>query len=677
MKKLLLIAILMLALVFTVVACTGGETTEDTTVGDTTVETPTDAPTEEPTDAPTEEPTDAPTEEPTDAPTEEPTDAPTEEPTEAVTEPTVTLDKTEYQIGESIMVSATGSGKDWAGIVIAGTDYSIRWWYIADVGEGTAIDVLNDSHIHSGTGDANGALPAGEYEVVWVANDSSIVDAPKVYRYKFTVVDPNAPVLMLDAEALNTLAGAAAPNVNQLGSTEIITEGSKTFVRWTAAGGDPYVAILPLGSSATLPQYMAISYRTNSAVEGQFFVGSGAGWTGNGDSFMVTWTEGDWSFVIVDLTQTGVTSITDGLLTYARMDFFAGDSAEGDYFDVQYVGFFNTAEDAQAYDDKVNFKVPAHTDETIALATGHGAPYGAEKKFGQRYNIGENFLKQITVTDMATYADGNTNKWSVKIWAWNTDYATTTSAKPLFVLTGENHKDNTSFVVDVPAEFGIRGDFYYEVEYLEGSAQFTGWTADNVAEGVETYANGNLKDGSYASSIVVGVALPTHYDNYTVPQDQWVMTGHNTQLNDASNGMVAAGGVEYGALLHQGSIALGEIDLSKYSKVIVMWGCDNSDVTVNHYNASANNRIMLLNAVMDGVMSPAEETIIAGGTYELKGWAVTAFEIDLTDVDYNGPVWLAIDALPGTFALFASVEFIGAEIDYTPVEPETPEEPAV
>ena len=146
-----------------------------------------------------------------------------------------------------------------------------------------------------------------------------------------------------------------------------------------------------------------------------------------------------------------------------------------------------------------------------------------------------------------------------------------------------------------------------------------------------------------------------------VPQDQWVITGHNTQLNDSTNGMVAAGGVDSAALLHQGSIALGTIDLSKYSKVIVMWGCDNSQVTIDHYNANANNRIMLLNAVMNGVMSPAAETIIAGGTYELKGWKVTAFEIDLTGIDYNGPVWLAIDALPGTFALVASVEFIGAE----------------
>ena len=254
MKKLLLIAILMLALVFTIVACDKTPAGTDTTVDDTTVETPTEAPTAEATtEAPTAEATtEAPTEEEpteevtTEAPTEEvtteaPTEKPTETPTETPTEPPV---------------------------------------------------------------------------------------------------DPADPVLVLDAEALNTLAGAAAPNVNQLGSTEIVTEGKTTFVRWTAAGGDPYVALIPLGSNYTLPQYMAIRYRTNSAVEGQFFMGSGAGWTGNGDSFMVTWTEGDWSFVIVDLTQTGVTSITDGLLTYARMDFFAGDSAEGDYFDVAYVAFF-------------------------------------------------------------------------------------------------------------------------------------------------------------------------------------------------------------------------------------------------------------------------------------------------------------------------------------------------
>ena len=216
-----------------------------------------------------------------------------------------------------------------------------------------------------------------------------------------------------------------------------------------------------------------------------------------------------------------------------------------------------------------------------------------------------------------------------------------------FAFVGGDHEGIINAAKGAGADSGHRMKIAISLAGLEG--EHTVRAMYKTGEGMEICLN---------EFTVKLPTRPTHYDNYTVPQDQWVMTGHNTNLNDASNGMVAAGGVESGALLHQGSIALGEVDLSKYSKVVVMWGCDNSDVTINHYNANANNRIMLLNAVMDGVMSPAAETIIAGGTYELKGWKVTAFEIDLTGIDYNGPVWLAIDALPGTFALVASVEFI-------------------
>jgi hypothetical protein len=151
--------------------------------------------------------------------------------------------------------------------------------------------------------------------------------------------------------------------------------------------------------------------------------------------------------------------------------------------------------------------VPYTVDETVSLATGHGAPFsGAPNNyFGQRFNVGENILKQITIADMATYADGNTNTWSFKIWQWNTDYATTTAAEPLFVANGENHNDNAPFIMNVPVEALITGDIYYEITYLTGSGCFTGWTADNVTEGVETYVGGAIANGSYSSSIVVGV----------------------------------------------------------------------------------------------------------------------------------------------------------------------------
>jgi hypothetical protein len=126
--------------------------------------------------------------------------------------------------------------------------------------------------------------------------------------------------------------------------------------------------------------------------------------------------------------------------------------------------------------------------------------------------------------------------------------------------------------------------------------------------------------------------------------------------------MVAAGGVASGALLHQGAISLGEIDLSKYEKVVIYYGVDNSDVTWGHYNNSANNRIMLVSADTHLTNSPAEETVIAGATYEPCGWSVVAFEIDLTDVDYNGPVFVTYDTLEGTFMLFSEIVFVGAEM---------------
>ena len=53
MKKLLVIAILMLALVFTVVACNDDPVVDETTADTTVAENPTEAPTAEPTDEPT------------------------------------------------------------------------------------------------------------------------------------------------------------------------------------------------------------------------------------------------------------------------------------------------------------------------------------------------------------------------------------------------------------------------------------------------------------------------------------------------------------------------------------------------------------------------------------------------------------------------------------------------
>jgi hypothetical protein len=151
-------------------------------------------------------------------------------------------------------------------------------------------------------------------------------------------------------------------------------------------------------------------------------------------------------------------------------------------------------------------------------------------------------------------------------------------------------------------------------------------------------------------------------ENYNVPQDQWTVSGHCPQIvgkeGHANSAMVAAGGIDSGALLHQGAVGIGEIDLSKYSKVIVKYGIDGTQVTIDKHTANGTNRIMLTNVDTHMTNSPANENVIASVDYTPSGWALTAIEIDLTAVDYNGPVFLTWDTLGGTFMLIGSIEFV-------------------
>ena len=173
MKKLLILATLLLALVVTVVACQPDTHTEDTTVApDVTVEPTTDVPTEEPTEAPdvTEEPTEVPdvTEEPTEAPdiTEEPTEAPdvTEEPTNATT--TEPSHKHSYI---SAVTAPTCTAKGY-------TTYTCACGYTYTADETAAVghsfaDGICDT---CGAGDPNSENPAGPTYPAWY-EDMTIV----------------------------------------------------------------------------------------------------------------------------------------------------------------------------------------------------------------------------------------------------------------------------------------------------------------------------------------------------------------------------------------------------------------------------------------------------------------------------------------------------------------------
>ncbi|MBQ7380176.1 MAG: hypothetical protein IJW70_10930 [Clostridia bacterium] len=112
-------------------------------------------------------------------------------------------------------------------------------------------------------------------------------------------------------------------------------------------------------------------------------------------------------------------------------------------------------------------------------------------------------------------------------------------------------------------------------------------------------------------------------------------------------------------VLHYGSVNLGEIDLSKYSKVTVTYGNMVGDYTDpagnpgsydNEFNAT-QKRVMLTNtasSVQDGTAfenTPAQDAIITYTNYEQSeaSLVLRTVEIDLSAVEYNGQTYLTFD----------------------------------
>ena len=186
-------------------------------------------------------------------------------------------------------------------------------------------------------------------------------------------VDPMAPVEIIDANKIaeNANMAMSPTHNNSINSAELMTENDRTFVRLTTSGDDPYVVVVNLNSHLQVPNFMLIRYRTNSESNGELYIGSGSGWSGNGDVCQLDWNgNGEWNYLVLNLNAVGLTSIQNGKIAYARLDFFTDAGAEGNYFDIEYIGYFQTAEYAKYYATGI-FEYP-DWDENKDVVVWHG-----------------------------------------------------------------------------------------------------------------------------------------------------------------------------------------------------------------------------------------------------------------------------------------------------------------
>ena len=370
MKKLLLIAILMLALVFTVVACTTEPTTE-TTAGETTAAPAPVETTAEPADETTaaDAPADTTAEPPADT-----TDAPvvtTEAPVETTEpEPETTADpmlpvnvfvaddlstltgqnglaSVEIVDGVLHVVPSTAdpywypfAGVDGARYVVVryktdATGADIQF-YIGSTGAGPSDDssmlrvpATADGEWHLAIFDTQSLIDAGIYNGSYVSyfrfdpleagymldenGQPYKPDGLNYARYELPAdcsIDVDYVGFFHSVEAAQAydaapalLVGADELASKATGGNQMSAELMDGFVRLTATGADPYFQFV--SGAGVMPQYLAFAYRTNASIDGQIFIGSGAGPNAQGDNPLVDWDgNGMWNLKVIDLANT-------------------------------------------------------------------------------------------------------------------------------------------------------------------------------------------------------------------------------------------------------------------------------------------------------------------------------------------------------------------------------------
>ena len=147
----------------------------------------------------------------------------------------------------------------------------------------------------------------------------------------------------------------------------------------------------------------------------------------------------------------------------------------------------------------------------------------------------------------------------------------------------------------------------------------------------------DLENVTISSSIAVFESHFTTADKDTCVDD----------LVDVFGDPAIADGVKI-PLVYQGALNLGNIDLSKYKKVTITYATSAAAGTVADYEAT-EKRAMLTSADTKGQLSPAAASIVASAIYYIPGttWQLTTVEIDLTNVDYSGDVYLTFDFTAG------------------------------
>ena len=598
--------------------------------------------------------------------------------------PNVTLDRADYLI---VKYRTRTEGKGALTIGRSDNDTnkdSVEWSYVAD---GTWHAILLDASDLWGK-DSSVSLTGLTLNVLTTEAADAQVDLAYVYLFGDKVYAQSFMTTEQQAIKEDLNAALADSRVYDFGDDKEITytAGADALVMVTdealrvlSAGKDPYVTITTTKSASY--RFVKIGYRTETA-NTSLSVSVG----GNAAASASLIADGKWHEVVLELDVTGLSQLGN-----LRVDLPDGTTSEKDWVDVAYVGLFNSADKAAWYEYDTGF-----TTRKYAVVDDHVPVYNTTKsETGSRFGTlgktyGQKFVSNADVTGIMVPKNAmyqgteKNNKGTMKVWAWNTDYATTVAGTPLHVEELDGLADKTDLRVVFDAALPA-GAYYFEVEMTTpAKGSYAAWTSTGVEkDGVDSYCGGELVENQAlcAAYLVAGLGIEDQGHEYANDKTIYVdFTKYNENTTEAL-GLTGVAGVTVTELSDKGYITLAgsgaEATLTVPVKGAPM--ASTADWVVVRYRAASDGSAeATLTAVTEG-----EDALTASWAWNADGqWHVEVISAGDAWTVASGEKVLAVtlsgfgDVDLADMSFFANAEAAQAYADALSVEPAAPVNPA-
>lgn len=291
----------------------------------------------------------------------------------------------------------------------------------------------------------------------------------------------------------------------------------------------------------------------------------------------------------------------------------------------------------------VTLNATIHMDiSTIAVGEGttgqlfNGGTGGS--KFGVHINAYTG-LYSFTVQSLANYGN-STDKMKVEAFVWNTDVATTTSARPAWSTELSGISDNADTTVDIPAGT-LAGEIYLQFTPIDG--QLTAKAADtSVNPDVEFFVDGNKVEGGFMGYYVAANPAQLIWDLTSGSEDIDFLPTADASLIKAAAGYIKAVATAEGAAITNVGANLNPA--FKYVGIIYRTNTPDATLSVNNSEAVA--------LATDGLWNVAYVDLDTAGLDAIADLAISfAGSIDVAYVGiYKSPALREASANAGVAA---------------------------